>query len=416
MANYIYRNIPSSLITESPSEQLRLSICIPCYNEQDISSTILSLLACQSIEGQVEVIILINESSEDKSSITAQNLSSYEECERLYDACRAKGIALYPIIVSQITPKKAGVGYARRLSMDEACRRFNTIENERGIIVCLDADSIVSSNYLVELIRFFNPNQGLSACSIAFAHNLDIVQDEKIKNAICDYESHLRYFVNMQRLINLPFAYQTVGSAMAVTAKSYHKHGGMNTRKAGEDFYFLHKFIKNDLVGELNTACVYPSSRVSDRVPFGTGKAVGDIVGSLQSYKTYDPRSFAEIDKLVRSLPDIYTQGQASEFALSNFSDTLREYLISVNFKDKIVEIKSNTTDYVSFRKRFFQWFDAFRLMKCLHFMRDHYYSNIEVADAMKTLFVKLDLSWKDNKYENLITLRTYDNSYLNKN
>lgn len=33
-----------------------------------------------------------------------------------------------------------------------------------------------------------------------------------------------------------------------------------------------------DLLGEIDEALVYPLARVSDRVPFGTGRAVSQIV------------------------------------------------------------------------------------------------------------------------------------------
>lgn len=52
----------------------------------------------------------------------------------------------------------------------------------------------------------------------------------------------------------------------------------MNQRKAGEDFYFLHKFSILDQLGEINVEIVLPLARSSDRVPFGTGKAISQII------------------------------------------------------------------------------------------------------------------------------------------
>jgi len=408
MAKYTYPNIPDTLIALAPSPDLKLCICIPCYQEEDIGSTISSLMNCVAIQGDVELIILINDSEEDNDQTKQQNLISYETCVSLRYSCAENGLSLIPILVDEIIVKKAGVGYARRLAMDEAARRFNVINSSRGIIACLDADTTVSENYLMEIVRFFEENQNLSACSIAFEHDLRS-PDEKINSAICDYESHLRYFINMQRLIGLPFAYQTVGSAMAVTSRAYQKLGGMNSRKAGEDFYFLHKFIKNGLVGDLNSACVYPSARVSDRVPFGTGKAVGDILSSRGSYETYNSQSFEDIHKLIVSLPLIFENDQGCFHILAQLSEPLTTYLKKENFQEKIAEIRSNTSNYRSFRKRFFHWYDAFRLMKCLHFLRDMAYANIEVSIAIELLFSKLDLVISSDKYKNLHTLRAYD-------
>lgn len=410
MAKYVFPDIPLNLISGAPHIELKLSVCIPCHNETDVRSTIQSIDQCTPISGVVEVIVLINDSEKDSESVRIQNQYSYEECIELNNVIDNNKIDIIPIYVTQISLKKAGVGYARRLAMDEANRRFTTIGRDRGIIACLDADTIVSDNYVTEIIKFFDDHTNLSGCSIAFEHNLNNIPDPKIKSAICDYESHLRYFINMQRLIGLTFAYQTVGSAMAVTSKSYVKQGRMNTRKAGEDFYFMHKFIKNGLVGELNTSCVYPSARVSDRVPFGTGKAVGDILQSDENYQTYNSQSFWDIDSLIKRLASIYSN---NEFQLSTLSDGLRSYLEKENFTEKIIEIKSNTTTYESFEKRFFQWFDAFRLMKCLHFLRDTAYPNVKIDDAMLALCDKLGLEYTDDKYDNLRGLRAYDLNYV---
>ncbi len=408
MAKFSYPNIPDILITSSVSQELKLCICIPCYKEPDIKPTIHSLINCNDIDHEVEVIILINESDQDDEKVSSLNQQAYEDCIYLSGLSCKYGIKLSPIYVDNIGAKQAGVGYARRLAMDLAYHRFSDIDKPRGVIVCLDADTIVSNNYLSDIVNFFYQNVKLAACSIAFEHKLEI-DDLSIKNAICDYELHLRYFINMQRLIELPFAYQTVGSAMAVTADAYKKQGGMNTRKAGEDFYFLHKFIKADLVGELNTATVFPSARISDRVPFGTGKAVGDITKSDKGYLTYKSDSFFEISKMVKLLPEIFDASKNSELNLSSLSDSLNAYLVQEKFHQKIVEIKGNTVGYDSFRKRFFHWFDAFRLMKCLHYLRDNGYANVSVSQAIEVLFKKLDLSWSNDKYENLRTLRSYD-------
>ena len=48
----------------------------------------------------------------------------------------------------------------------------------------------------------------------------------------------------------------------------------------------------------------------------------------------------------------------------------------------EIDRILKNTASFQSFEKAFYRWFDAFRLIKCLHFLRDNYYPNIPVSSA----------------------------------
>ena len=59
------------------------------------------------------------------------------------------------------------------------------------------------------------------------------------QRAIDRYELFLRHYVLGLKLAGSPYAFHTVGSAMACTADAYVRRGGMNTRAAGEDFYFL---------------------------------------------------------------------------------------------------------------------------------------------------------------------------------
>ena len=60
--------------------------------------------------------------------------------------------------------------YARKKGMDEAVRRFNFFEKPDGIIVSLDADTLVPQNYLLEIERYFNNNPQKIGATIAFEH------------------------------------------------------------------------------------------------------------------------------------------------------------------------------------------------------------------------------------------------------
>lgn len=414
MARYSYQNLPASLIDKVVEPALNLVICIPSYNEQDIESTLHSILDCEPIENQTEILVLINEPESCAEKVTSNNLETYTTCQKVKQANTKTRISIYPIYVSNIPSKNAGVGFARKLAMDEACRRLTSISKLKGGIVCLDADTLVASNYLLVLDNFFDSHQKYEACSIAFEHLLH-QKDKVITDAIIQYELHLRYFISMQRLINLPFAYQTVGSAMGVTAQAYSKMGGMNTRKAGEDFYFLHKFIKNNLALDLTDTCVYPSPRISDRVPFGTGKAVGDIIAKDGEYHTYNPISFLIIEDFLNQLSFIYQAQNLCLEEITNLDIALKRYLEEQDFISKIKEMKNNTTDYISFCKRFFRWFDAFRLMKCLHYLRDKSYPNITINEAIIFLFPKLGFSIADELEDNLTKLREYDRTTVYK-
>jgi hypothetical protein len=221
--------------------------------------------------------------------------------------------------------------------------------------------------------------------TIDFEHRIQDLETEAEKQAIRQYEYYLHYFIGMQRQLGLPYAFQTIGSAFAVRANAYLQVGGMNRRKAGEDFYFIHKFTKKGTIAELNDCTVYPSGRASFRVPFGTGRAVGQMLASEPIYYAYNPKSFDELQPLVESVDTIYQNGVVTA-VINTYSSGLLEYLESQKYAVQIEKLRSNSKSLSTFRKAFYQWFDAFRLMKYLHYMRDHYYSNVTMDAVMKEI------------------------------
>lgn len=386
-----------------PNNNLGIVVVIPSYAENKLLDSLQSLLECQLPQCAVEVVIVFNESEISPEDVKQLNREGFEKVNEWSKDVNTSQVSFYPIYPESFPQKKSGVGLARKTGMDEAVRRFLQNESD-GVIACFDADSKCTPNYLTELWKWFVADEVNNAVSIHYEHPLADLEDGQKKGIIL-YESHLRYFVGMQQLIGLPFAFQTVGSAMAVRASAYCKEGGMPLRKAGEDFYFLHKFIKNGRCTKLNTTSIYPSARVSDRVPFGTGKAIGDFMQNGQ-LTTYDFQSFQVLKIFIDNLDLIFSSGGADTLELHI---GLKAFLLLQNADQKIKEIKKHTTNYKGFEKRFYQWFDAFMLMKYLHYMRDHYYPNISVEDGMTYLFKELNIEFVDDLERNLIHLRVHD-------
>ena len=57
-------------------------------------------------------------------------------------------------ITISLPKKDAGVGLARKIIMDEAFKRFSTLDHN-GVIACLDGDCVVQENYIEELITHY---------------------------------------------------------------------------------------------------------------------------------------------------------------------------------------------------------------------------------------------------------------------
>lgn len=380
ISRYLEKNIMyPQLIERSIKNEVGIIVVIPCFDEPDVVSSVLSIANCSPPEVHVEVIVSINAGEQDGAEIKAQNQKSYDDLIAL-DAKLPSWMVVHPIMNNELPTKKAGVGLGRKIGMDEAVRRFATIEKENGIILCYDADSLCEQNYLSEVEAHFK-NGTVQSASINFEHPIEgDSYSLEIYKSIVQYELHLRYFIDVQKKIRLPFAFHTVGSSMACTVSAYCAVGGMNQRKAGEDFYFIHKLVKFGKHSELNTTKVIPSPRISDRVPFGTGRAIGTMRESeVEVYETYHPNSFRDLSVMVDAMDSIF----ANKSFPKALPDSLQRFLDAQKSDHELDRIFQNTTDFNSFKKMFWHWFDAFVLMKYLHYGRDHFYPNVPVLQAV---------------------------------
>jgi hypothetical protein len=301
--------------------------------------------------------------------------------------------------------------------MDEAARRFSTVDNPGGIIASMDADAIVDASYLEALVTHFtsvgqgSPGTGPDGCSVYFEHPLYPDQassgseshetySPEVYQAIAQYELHLRYYINAVRSTGYPYAYHTVGSAFAVRADVYCMEGGMNRRQGGEDFYFIQKVAQRGKWSECNTTRVVPSPRPSDRVPFGTGPVVARLIenaerGDPAELTTYHPEPFRMLRSLFSDLdrhgsdpdPGPEPEGQppvleGQPTVLEGQPPVLARFLEQQGFSEALAEIRANSATPKAFRKRFWRWFNMFRIMKFLHFARENGYGDVDVAQA----------------------------------
>ena len=364
------------LLQEKISTDLFLSVVIPCYNEPDLLRCLKSLKNCTPTLRSVEVIIVVNHPQSAPNEIVQQNVNTYHEAVNFSLNTNSEGLKFLPLIMA-FPDKDAGVGLARKAGMDEAVRRFESSGIKNGIIVCLDADCFVSENYLFEIENYFLTHDKCNAASIYFEHPLNSVSGLN-RESIIEYELFLRVYVHGLKRAGLPFAYHTVGSSMAVRHEVYQKQGGMNKRKAGEDFYFLQKVFLLGNFGEIKTCKVFPSCRSSTRVPFGTGRAVGDALGG-KKILFYDDKVFEQIKWFVEFVVSMGSKGSFKQF-MDSFKGPIIDFLNTVNWEEKRIEILTHVSSEDQFRKRFFAWFDGFMVLKCVHFLSDKYFPRKEFS------------------------------------
>jgi len=191
----------------------------------------------------------------------------------------------------------------------------------------------------------------------------------EVYRGITQYELHMRYFVRALAYTGYPWPFHTVGSAFAVTAEAYARQGGMNLKQGGEDFYFLHKMFKAVKTAVISDTCIHPSPRPSDRVPFGTGPVIKQFLENGHGlFQTYNFDAFEDL-KLVfhGALSCFGTSPEIRKRLYPGLPESFRRFLPATEFSGRMEEILNNAATPESFRKRFFRWFDAFRMIKFLN-------------------------------------------------
>lgn len=369
------------------TELLKYIVIIPAFSEPDIYQTLESLKNTSPTESNVLVLVLVNYSEACSESLKEQNQQLFRDLETWSISNNTTRLCFLPILAADLPAKHAGAGLARKILMDYACTIFDSTDNPEGIILSLDADTLVPQNYFSELALQANKNKKTDCFIFNFAHPLDgNTYSPSVYNAICLYELHLRYYKNILQSISYPYYHYTIGSCFALRAKTYIKVGGMNKRKAGEDFYFLQKVFKVSNTLFANKIILQPSPRPSWRVPFGTGPTIRKITSQTANiYQTYHPSAFKEVKELTKLAPEFYQCNSGKTNALIDSLPTcIKEYLLLNNIHEHLLEINNNSASKEAFTKRFFAWFDAFNLLKFLNYARDNCYGGIDITSAIK--------------------------------
>lgn len=214
---------------------------------------------------------------------------------------------------SGLPPKIAGVGAARKTGLDHSLGALINLEG-RGLLVSLDADCAVPRNYLNALMSWERDRQNYGAGVIDYAHPLP--DDRAHRRAIALYEIRLRYTEAALRKMQTPYAFATIGSTIICRPDAYVLAGGMNTRKATEDFYFLMHLAKATPIDRIRETTVAPSPRVSNRVYLGTGHGVGKLLGADEQYLLEPPIAYEIVGRALGILIDGFEK---------NAGETLRE-------------------------------------------------------------------------------------------
>ena len=380
LTNYAEPN--SDLANHFDIPTLKSAIVIPAFNED---SRFITRLVSAPFVKDVLVICVVNQPQSMTSECASNNALWSLFCENMIQ--REKNIQytqlgqLNILAIDQFTSgrrlsDKSGVGLARKIGCDIATSLFASGKLKNHVIFSTDADAILPNNYLA----ISNTPLNTSAYVFDFCH---VNNHSEIAYATQKYELAIKYFRDGLSYAGSPYAYTSLGSALAFNILHYCQARGFPKRSGGEDFYLLNKLAKlGDIQSELAIQITI-EPRVSERVPFGTGPAVKKIIENLnrgQPYLYFNPKIFVELKTLLDQHTLFFKAGKDD----TQLSHTVMSALNDIEFLKFSIHAQSHCHSLEHFSKSFHEWFDAFKTLKFIRYLQTHNYPDIEINDCFK--------------------------------
>lgn len=359
---YTGKSVAVDWLPEIPVGNYSGAVVIPVLGEM---STLPGLLP-RLTDSRFMVVLVINEQEDSLPEYKREN----RELLLWLSARRMENVYWLDYTEKHITPP--GVGSARKIGLDAALSLVADFSSAHDkLLFSLDGDTLVDDNYFDAALAAFSAHPEWSGAVFDFEHR---PAPEDRVGAVRIYENYLHHYRDGLAYAGSPYAYIPIGSAMVVRCDAYIKCGGMRSRAGGEDFYFLQALRKVGEIGGITEAKVYPSGRISARVPFGTGPGLRKIIdaGGRMNFEpdwVFDElrlvldcvragNDFAELKNLPATLHKRLPEKSWNFFALNNFESSWQKMSANVKFGDT-----------AALKRSFMTWFDAFRTLKFIHFL-----------------------------------------------
>jgi len=403
-------------------------IVIPAICEfQNIKNLLSSLIKNdRSLLQKALVIFVINNSISSNQQIKEDNKQSLDllraiinksNSDKFINEILKSGIKIGLVDVAserkEFEDKEGGVGLARKIGLDQALKVLDYSRPGKKILISLDADCTVEENYLHEINIIFN-KYNISVANIDFEHNLDREDINISKRGIVSYEIFLRHYVTGLLFAGSPYAFHTIGSILVCDHEAYIKAGGMNTRQAAEDFYFLQKLAKIYTINKITSTKVKPSARESWRVPFGTGKSMTNYLSNQKDILLYDPDEYVILKQWLELLnSDLSLNTDIILNETKKIHSELFNFLENRSFNkdwDRIL-INSKSEKQINYQRK--NWFDAFKTLKLMHHLRDTTFPMMDIKSGIEKLFKIVGQSEKINFNDFETDLNTIYEAYL---
>lgn len=222
----------------------------------------MALHRCTLPDGDVDIIVVIHDSEADAPEARALNLSIGADAERWAIRHNSTRRWFHIVYHCGMPRRDAGPELARKIGLDEACRRLEQAGNPQGVIVCLDADSRCRPDYLLHIEQFFLRRPLCPAASIRFEYPIHGAEFEpEVYLAGISYELQQRYLAAVKQYVGASASGFLSHSAMAVRCRDYQSLDGISHRELNANLPLLHKWSASPHLGHIAETCITLSPR-----------------------------------------------------------------------------------------------------------------------------------------------------------
>lgn len=293
-------------------------------------------------------------------------------------------------------PLRKGVGLARKIGADIATHLICGRMIADPWIYTTDADACLPAGYFDAISKnavAMDALQQRGAVLFPFRHSAapDLTQ------AALLYELSLHYYVRALQWAGSPYGYHSIGSTLAVHYESYAMVRGFPKRAAGEDFYLLNKIAKVASISRLTSPEVEINARQSSRTPFGTGSNVTRIKSlqtPLDQYLYYHPEIFSLLKGWLDGIRTLWVDREPMRvYGSADLSDdqirSLNRCLTALKVPQAVAKGFQHYRNAEHFDHFLQEWFDAFKTLKFVHFLRDQIYPSVPLREMLTAPFMR---------------------------
>lgn len=396
----VYGDIPAYLARDAEPEASladRLegsfghALEIPAYAETDSLFETLGSVP-EGPLGEVLIVVVLNARAGAPAAAHAANALARERIAALASSSaviseappaslftypRGRLLLIDRAVPGHYFPPGQGIGLARKVGCDVILRLRESGRLTSPWIHATDADVRLPNDYFEQMTEV---EPVVAAAVYAFEHRFP--DDEDLARAGRIFEISLRYNTLGLAWAGSPYAYEHLGSCLAVGAWSYAKTGGFPRVNAIEDFTMLNDLARMGQIRRLAGTPIELEGRISARVPVSTGRALEQLVekkGAAAAFELHHPLVYAHLAAWLRVLGAIARRSGDLEAPLAELprgnpffrADLLEEVLGRIGAFESVREAIAEPADPTMLLHRLHRSFDAFRTRELLDGLRD---------------------------------------------